>query len=340
MRIKIQALDVSPHGGTRRRGAGAALLLLLAAGSLGCGTAGTRPGMLDFYQELTSVRSLVDQRMGELTQLPKNEKRCISEIVAASDAKSYYELDEAATEDDYDTYGEDSAYARDVARLVETAERLMALFKDSGFLDEIVRQGRTPALMFDVDNTLEFTSARDTDLKGEGPPIVGTVDFSKKHCFKDGVACYFVTARLCTAGAANSTGKWIGKTFGLTAAEVEQHTFLMGNVTGCPADPGQKIAYKDIVRQALSRRDRAFWLMSVGDQLTDFWGEHSGLKMWVPNQLFHSNVVPNPTWEPGCTRQEIVAPATSCSEEIVGDVLALTQVSSCTACTKEEGCYR
>ncbi len=341
MRIKIQALGSSPDRGTRRRGAGAALLLLVAAGSLGCGTAGTRPDVLDFYQELTSVKSLYDQRMGELTQLPKNEKGCISEIADASDAKSYYQLNEAATEEDYDTYGKDSAYAHDVARFVETAERLMALFKDSGLLDEIVRRGRTPALMFDVDNTLEFTSTRDSDPTGDGPPIVETVNFSKKYCFKDGVSCYFVTARPCRADLAESTAKWIENTFGLTAAEVEKHTFLMGSVSGCAAGSGQKIAYKDIVRQALLHRDGAFWLMSVGDQLTDFWGEHSGLKLWVPNQLFHSNVVPNPTWEPGCERQEVLAPTASCSEKIVGDVLALTRLPFCSACTKEGiGCYK
>lgn len=57
--------------------------------------------------------------------------------------------------------------------------------------------------------------------------------------------------------------------------------------------PAPNVAYKDILREALEAERKVFWLMSIGDQLTDSLGEHSGLKVRVPNQFFHADINPN-----------------------------------------------
>ena len=105
----------------------------------------------------------------------------------------------------------------------------------------------------------------------------------------------------------------------------------------------QSLAINDIVRQALTQRDRIFWLMSIGDQLTDSFGKHSGAKLLVPNQIFHSNILPNPhSLDIECsdpTRNKVTEPSDECSASLINEILEKTAISHCIACTDEKGCF-
>ena len=307
---------------------------------------------LGFYSQLTSIMAVYESRLGQATVLPGNQIQCSPFILEASDPVSYYGLDTGAIDGYYDTYKAGSQYDQDIHRFTAVLASLMQLFSDSGFTSLIVKQGRTPALMFDIDNTIAFTSNRDDDERGYAPPITALADFVRTYCFVDNVDCYFVTARSCNEVEALSTKKWLTDTLNLSEAQIERNVVLMGSVSGCPRqDSNVKIAYKDVIRKAISQRDNVYWLMSVGDQLTDSFGGCSGMKTWVPNLLFQANVVPNqyasnpnPGTKESCSIKTVVAPDDACMAQLIGsgtdpEVLKKTTVSYCSGCKDSAGCF-
>jgi hypothetical protein len=187
-------------------------------------------------------------------------------------------------------------------------------------------------MMFDIDNTLEFSSRSDNDTKGDGPPITPTVDFVKKWS-KEGVRCYFVTGREPNKVEAQATEKWLKNTFGLTDSELEQRVFFLGDLIMSSLDssnvpPNTEIAYKDVARQALSERDGAFWLMSMGDQSTDSYGQHGGARILIPNLLFNKAILFNNPSNPGFTRMQVLAPTQSQYLQLKNSILKSTDLSS------------
>ena len=307
------------------------------------------------YREMTRVKTQLQERTGEPTQFSGSEKICVkatcqqgdkncketdhyngSPLMKGSDYKGYYQL--TSGKDGYFRYGKDSAYAHDVAALTANLDRLMTAFQHTGLRDELKRRGLTPALMFDIDNTLEFSAAPDSDAKGDGPAIQGMVDFAKRWCFKDGVVCYFITARNCDASSVPPTAKWLKDNLHLSDEQLRRYTHFSRNTSSltCPALPDTtEVAYKDVIREALEQQEHIFWLMSVGDQLTDSLGEHSGMKIRVPNQFFHSDIVPNQyaPWGKGlCGRPTTIAPPRPCAGALIGHAI---EVSSLDYCSKQ-----
>lgn len=85
--------------------------------------------------------------------------------------------------------------------------------------------------MFDIDNTLELTSFNDDyDSKGTKPtPYMA--DFVKNQCFKDGVDCYFITARYCNTASATTTAKWLKVNLDLTDDQINKYVFYQVQLT-------------------------------------------------------------------------------------------------------------
>jgi hypothetical protein len=202
------------------------LVLLLTACSINQDV--TTPDTLSLFREMTSMKTQLQERTGEPTQFSGSEKMCItaacedgdtdckptdhyngSPLMAGSDYEKYYELTTGV--DGYSHYGENSHYAQDVARLTANLDQLMETFERTGLRSEAEKRGLTPALMFDIDNTLELSAAPDSDTKGDGPAIEGVVEFAQRWCFKDGLACYFITARNCDASSVPPTAITIAK---------------------------------------------------------------------------------------------------------------------------------
>ncbi|WP_456043849.1 hypothetical protein [Shewanella sp. A14] len=72
--------------------------------------------------------------------------------------------------------------------------------------------------------------------------------------------------------------------------------------------------------------------MSIGDQLTDSLGEHSGIKVRVPNQFFHADINPNQFASYGrgqCGPVETIAPPLACSFVLKSKALAVTNINYC-----------
>ena len=306
---------------------------------------------LALFREVTLSKSQLEVRTGMPFQFSGSEKQCVqatcqdgdqrcsptdhyegSPLMKASDYTRYYGLTQGP--DGYSHYAPDSQYVRDVATLVADMDRLMQSFRDTGLRQALERQGKRPALMFDIDNTLEFTAAPDSDLQGEGPAITEVVDFALRWCFKDGLECYFVTARNCDAKSAAATATWLKANLKLDDQQLARSTHFSRNRKSLTCEvPGRpQVAYKDVIREALERQQNVFWLMSVGDQLTDFLGEHSGLKVRVPNQFFHSDIVPNQyaPWGAGqCGSPLTIAPPRACAESLVGHAIKETSYEYC-----------
>lgn len=328
-----------------------AFLLALSA----CSAPAPKPENIDalqLYRDITQGKSQLQMRTGEPTQFSKSEKICItakckdgdtgckatdhyngSPLMAGSDYQKYYEL---SGEDSagYWHYGDHSAYAQDVQALTANMDRLMASFRHTGLLDELARRGKTPALMFDIDNTLEFSAGPDSDNKGDGPAIQGVVDFAKRWCFKDGLDCYFITARYCTVDNVAPTAKWLKANLQLDEEKLRRYVYFSNNAQNlsCQAAGSPTIAYKDVIREALEQQRNVFWLMSIGDQLTDSLGEHSGMKVRVPNQFFHSDVAPNQDapWGVGqCGSPTTIAPPRDCAAKLVPAAIQYTNLEYC-----------
>jgi hypothetical protein len=309
------------------------------------------PDVLSLYRELTSIKTLLQARTGEPTQFSGSEKNCItatcnqgdtdckptdhyngSPLMAGSDYRKYYEL--TTGEDGYALYDRNSAYALDIAELTADLNRLMESFERTGLRDELRRRGLVPALMFDIDNTLEFSAATDSDDKGDGPAIRGMVEFADRWCFKDDLVCYFVTARNCDASSVAPTEKWLKKNLHLSDEQVSRYTHFSRNTQSltCTVPGNPVVAYKDVIREALEQEQKIFWLMSIGDQLTDSLGEHSGMKIRVPNQFFHSDIVPNQyaPWGAGqCGSPQTIAPPPACAEVLRDHAIEVSSLEYC-----------
>ena len=274
--------------------------------------------MLSLFEGLTENKIYYEGRKGELFQFPENVRIWSAKISAESDANRYYGLKPKGYNGVYDSYADNSPYARDVQKTVEDADKLLKTLTDSGLLEALRRQGKKPAIMFDIDNTLEFTSRSDDDVVGEGPPIKPTVEFAQ-DCLKKGIECYFITARSRSNSLeAAATKRWLKHTFNLSDLELRKYVFLMGDFAEgkyrnlCPKPQNASVAYKDLLRKALSERDGVFWLMSVGDQLTDVYGKHSGVKILIPNLLFDNAIVPNPYYGKNYRRNQVMEPSSDC----------------------------
>lgn len=92
------------------------------------------------------------------------------------------------------------------------------------------------------------------------------------------------------------------------------------------------MAYKDVIREALEHQEQVFWLMSVGDQLTDSLGEHSGMKVRVPNQFFHADVSPNQWRFYGrgqCGSPTTIAPPRDCAESLRDHAIKYSSLEYC-----------
>ncbi|MCS6260400.1 hypothetical protein G3479_14265 [Shewanella baltica] len=329
------------------------LLLLISSFLSACSAHSTTPDPLSLYRELTRDKSQLDVRIGAANQYSGSEKICLdakcdadgnnckpitvpapSPLMTNSDDQNYYQLTQDST--GFSQYGAQSQYATDIDTLRKRLDDLMWSFKKSGLIDALKQQKKTPALMFDIDNTLEFSAAIDSDPTGKGPAIQGMVDFAKQWCFKDGVDCYFVTARNCENQSAKPTQYWLEKNMGLDAKVVDRFTYFSRNtkqlVCSNLPTPTPNVAYKDIVREALEAERKVFWLMSIGDQLTDSLGEHSGLKVRVPNQFFHADINPNQfaTYGVGhCGPLETIVPPLECSIALKPQALAVTNINYC-----------
>lgn len=327
----------------------AALVLSACAGQATKKDAGIDAVAL--YRDLTQGKSQLQVRTGEPTQFSGSEKICItatcadgdtdckptdhyngSPLMSGSDYRKYYGLTTGA--DGYSQYADDSGYAKDVHVLRGHLDDLMESFNRTGLIGELKRHGKTPALMFDIDNTLEFSAAPDSDPKGDGPAIQGMVDFVDRWCFKDGVACYFVTARDCDVSSTKPTAKWLKNNLHLSDEQVRRYTHFSRNTQSltCSIPGAPTVAYKDVIREALEEQEQVFWLMSIGDQLTDSLGEHSGMKIRVPNQFFHSDIVPNQyaPWGVGqCGSPMTIAPPRDCAAKLVPHAIEVTSLEYC-----------
>jgi len=306
---------------------------------------------LALYRQMTGLKTQFQERTGEPTQFSGSEKICISAtcnqdgtdckpgdhyngspLMEGSDYRKYYAL--TIGQDGYSHYGENSQYAGDLAKLTGKLDQLMETFARTGFRSELKRRGLTPALMFDIDNTLEFSAAADSDNKGDGPAIQDIVDFANRRCFKDGLVCYFITARNCDASSVPPTAKWLKNNLHLSDKQVSRYTHFSRNSESltCTIQSNPQVAYKDVIREALEQQQNIFWLMSIGDQLTDSLGEHSGMKIRVPNQFFHSDITPNQyaPWGKGqCASPTTIAPPATCSESLLERAVEVTSLTYC-----------
>jgi len=202
----------------------------------------------------------------------------------------------------YNQYTNDSEYAQELRNVVGETD---ALFTS---LDEVGLFGPGAALMFDIDNTIAYSAANDTDLVGEAPPMPETVDMLKRWCAGWGVGkldCYLITARYCTASKAGSTLKWLKRNFNVSEAFIKSRTLMSGGLTMSCGAQGN-VAMKDVLRQGLSASPTLIdqgpeadvtvaprWIASIGDQYTDSVGLHSGIKIKLPNPWFDSSKAPN-----------------------------------------------
>lgn len=326
---------------------------------------------LSLYRDMTQGKSQLEMRTGKPTQFSGSEKLCItatckngdpnncttpdhyngSPLMSGSDFVNYYGLSREINgspyisdiqyEQDlkdpnhgYAVYRNDSQYAEDVTALKSNMDRLMESYKHTGLRKELEQRDMTPALMFDLDNTLEFSAGPDSDPKGEGPAIKGMVEFANQWCFKDGVACFFITARSCDESSTTPTKKWLKANLKLDEETVQRHTYFSRNTKNltCSATGSATVAYKDVIREALEREQNVFWLMSVGDQLTDSLGEHSGMKVRVPNQFFHADVVGNQyaPWGVGkCGSPVTIAPPRDCANTLLDQAIHYSNLNYC-----------
>lgn len=311
----------------------------------------TSTDTLSLYRDMTKDKSLLEVRTGEPTQFSGSEKICItatcksgnkdckptdhydgSPLMAGSDYEKYYGL--TTGDDSYFHYSSDSQYAKDLLTLTKDMDHLMESFYRTGLREELEWKGKTAALMFDLDNTLDFSAEKDDDPKGDKPAIKNIVDFANRWCFKDGLACYFITARNCDVNSVTSAEKWLKANLNLDDEKLRRYTYFSRNTKNltCTIHDNPTVAYKDVIREALERENQVFWLMSVGDQLTDSLGEHSGMKIRVPNQFFHADVSPNQWRSYGrgqCGSPTTIAPPRDCAESLRDHAIEYSNLEYC-----------
>ncbi|WP_395946956.1 hypothetical protein [Caedibacter taeniospiralis] len=93
------------------------------------------------------------------------------------------------------------------------------------------------------------------------------------------------------------------------------------------------MAYKEVLRRALSETRNVYWLMSVGDQMTDWFGKDTGLKVWYPNQMFDSSIVENNHNNPNAKLhlQTVTIPSNQCYAKLKDYALTQSTLNYCTA---------
>ncbi|MBD2809108.1 hypothetical protein IDZ49_09955, partial [Francisella tularensis] len=68
----------------------------------------------------------------------------------------------------------------------------------------------------------------------------------------------------------------------------------------------------------------------IGDQMTDWYGSHSGLKVKFPHQLFQSNIEPNNYDHPSnCSMLTDTAHTTSCYNRLKSGILEHDTLNIC-----------
>jgi len=198
---------------------------------------------------------------------------------------------------EYVQYSDDSYYGRAMEDIVDRADAVIEELYQAGLTDLM----KKPSIMFDVDNTIQYTAFNDTDFVGEAPPISQTVEFMNKWCKGWGegdraiMNCILITARACTNMLAESTRTFVKANFDVDDDFISSHVHFSGNLhcADCRPTGIWNIAYKDIIRKDYVENRGVEWVASVGDQYTDSIGWYSGIKVKLPNVWFDSSKVSN-----------------------------------------------
>jgi hypothetical protein len=282
---------------------------------------------LELYSNVTSLTMAFNEKYGKQYRLPVNTKGSINVILKNSNTQKYM------GNETYNGYSANSEFSKEANNMMNALAKLIGSFKSIGFIQEIKTQGKTPALMFDIDNTIELTSFDDDYWTKSGVNDPATATFIKKVCFQDGIDCYFITARTCNHDEAIATKKWLQQHLNLSNKQVSKYVFLSGSIpdNACTTNPSEKVAYKDILRQDLSKTRNVYWLMSIGDQMTDWFGKHSGLKVWYPNEMFDTSIVGNNHNHPSQkgALKTVVAPTEHCYQKLKQKALVDSTIQYC-----------
>ncbi|WP_440993409.1 hypothetical protein [Cysteiniphilum litorale] len=310
----------------------AAALFAMTCQSALAQASATKPETVDslrLYSEVTSLTMAFNAKYGKPFSLPTNAQAAINQIANNSDTKRYMDTK------DYNNFAKDSQFAKDANAMMSDLTNLIANFKKIGFIHAIEAEGKTPAIMFDIDNTIELTSFDDDYFTKSGINDPATAEFIEQNCFKDGIACYFITARSCNHNESSATRSWLKKHLHLSDKTLDQYVFLSGSVPAdaCTSNANERVAYKDVLRRALSDQRHVYWLMSVGDQMTDWFGKDTGLKVWYPNAMFDSSIVENNHNNANAKLhlQSVTAPNNQCYNKLKKDVLAQSTLQYCVA---------
>ncbi|CAG9460565.1 unnamed protein product [Pedinophyceae sp. YPF-701] len=275
---------------------------------------GTRP--LDLFVRLTSqLRFAINPHIGRTYFMQRNVQACADAVAAQSDVAAFYGLDARKTFCHTDTlpgseeepltvcyydYTEGSTYGETLRAQVNGMELALSLLLTSGALQALDDDGLAPAIMFDIDNTLQFTAQNDTDWFGLAPAIRETAAFAQRNCAGLGPSgygphagqftCYFITARGCSKSKAFATRRFVRAAFPYASDDwIDGHVLLSGGLTGCGS---WSTAYKDVLRAWLEDNRGVRFVMSVGDSQSDFYGAHSGMKVHLVNSFAATNKVP------------------------------------------------
>jgi len=293
---------------------------------------------IKLFKSLTDKKFIFSSQYGNKEELPDNAKFCIDEVLKNSNSTNYYGLNAAHGNMDHDTYSEGSRYSNDLQETVEYAEDTLLFLKKIGFFKTLRNKKMKPAIMFDIDNTLAFTSEHDDDETGNSPEIKETSNFVRKYCFKDNLECYFITARSCSSKEYKATYRWLKNVFNFNETILKRNLYLTGNLKGCEKSRFERVAYKDLLKSALSKKYNIFWIMSIGDQLTDVFGENSGIKILIPNRLFKSSIVPHANKKEDCGLDTVVKPSNECIQKFKSVIINRTNQDNCRNCSSPEGC--
>lgn len=110
---------------------------------------------LELYQQVTSLTMAFNEQYGKKFYLPVNAKDAIGFILKNSNTRKYM------GSKDYNSYNKHSEFSNDANNMMQALTKLIEKFEKIGFISEILAQGKTPAIMFDIDNTIELTSFAD-----------------------------------------------------------------------------------------------------------------------------------------------------------------------------------
>ena len=215
---------------------------------------------IKLFNILTSNNDIIvgDLQEDESYIMPNNVKICEASFDIEVRTPEYLtnpppSLPETYSEDGsyrYVNYKEDSAFGRRLQTTIDRTDDLMEQLYQAGMMSAV----EIPSLMFDIDNTMEYTAYNDTDFTGDGPPLTATVDFVKKWCDGWGsgdramMQCIFITARYCTEMNAKATSTWLKSTYNASDELIASHVQFSGNLK-CSCCEGNNVAYKDILRK-------------------------------------------------------------------------------------------